>query len=137
MKPASGLIWLCIALGACSNEHAPLVAVDILIARPVPGVSMGAGYMTLRNPSGQSVRIDHIESPQLISVEMHESVHEDDVARMRALAELLIPAGQSVTFEPGGKHLMIRHPQPSPETITLQFFDDQKLLLEVNIRPED
>jgi copper(I)-binding protein len=137
MKLAPRFVWLCVALVACSNENAPLVAVDIVIAKPLPGVSMGAGYMTLRNPSGQSVRIDHVKSPQLVSVEMHESVLEDDVARMRALPEILIPAGQSVRFQPGGKHLMIRHPVPSPESITLQFFDDKILLLEVNVRPED
>jgi copper(I)-binding protein len=56
---------------------------------------------------------------------------------MRALPEILIPAGQSVRFQPGGKHLMIRHPVPSPESITLQFFDAKILLLEVNVRPED
>jgi copper(I)-binding protein len=137
MKFRLHLVLLAVALVACSAEQAPLIADDVVITAAMPGVSMGAGYLTLRNTSDVPIRIDSVDSPQLVSVEMHESVLDDGIARMRALPELLIPAGQSVTFEAGGKHLMIRHPQPSPETVTLQFFDNGTLLLEVNVKPEE
>ncbi len=66
---------------ACSTEQPPLLAGNLKIARPVPGLSMGAGYLTLENNSEQRISITRVHSPELVSVEMHESVLED-VVRM-------------------------------------------------------
>jgi copper(I)-binding protein len=36
-----------------------------------------------------------------------------------------------VSFEPGGKHLMLMRPADSIESVTLQFFASESLLLSV------
>ncbi len=68
---------------------------------------MTAGYLTLANDSDQPIAIDKVTSPQFARVEMHETVIQDDVARMVSLAPLIIEQHSSVQFEPGGKHLMM------------------------------
>lgn len=135
------LAWLCAAIvcvaAACSTEQPPLVAGQLQIARPVGGMSMGAGYLALKNNSDQSIVITRVHSPDLESVEMHESIQEDGVSRMVKLPEVAIPPGQSVTFEPGAKHLMLRYPTAIPSRITLQFFAEETLMLSVGATIED
>ncbi len=122
---------------ACSGKQPPLLADQMQIARPVPGMSMGAGYLTLKNNSGQPIEITRVHSPELKSVEMHESVLEDGVSRMLKLQEVIILPGQSVSFEPGGKHLMLRYPATIPTQVTLQFYAEETLLLSVSATVEE
>jgi copper(I)-binding protein len=124
-------------LGACSADMAPLTAENIELPAPVPGVSMGAGYLTLDNNSGQDIVITDVKSPQLDSVKMHETVLEDGVSRMRGLPQVTIAANQSVVFERGAKHLMLRYPDERPRQLTLQFFAGDALLLSVDVSLEE
>ena len=122
---------------ACSADKSPLIAEQLQIARPLPGTSMGAGYLTLKNNSGQQIRITAVHSAELKSVEMHESVLEDGVSRMYKLQEVVILPGQSVSFEPGAKHLMLRYSATIPDQVTLQFYAEETLLLSVGTTLED
>jgi len=93
---------------------------------------MAAGYLELINQSGKDVRINRVSSPEYGSVEMHETVVEDGIARMREIPELEIADGDTVVFERGGKHLMLMQPVGTPETVTLNFYSDDVLLLSVS-----
>ncbi len=128
------LVFAC--LTACSFEQAPLLAEDVRVSRPLPGVRMGAGYFTLRNTTSQRIAISRVSSPDFASVSMHESVLEDGISRMYELQEVVILPGQSVTFEPGGKHLMIRHAIETPARVTLQFYAGDAMLLSLDVAPE-
>ena len=116
---------------------APLIANDIVVTRPLPGARMAAAYLSLTNASSQQILISDVRSPNLESVDMHESVLDDGISRMRNLAEIEILPGQTVRFEPGGKHLMLRYPLNNPDVVTLQFYNDDALLLSVDITTED
>jgi len=128
---------LAMAVSACSIEHAPLVATDVSIRQPVPGMQVTAGYLTLTNNTTQAIRISHVTSPQFDSVEMHESVIEDGMARMYPLADLTILAGKTVIFEPGGKHLMLMRPVGEFKTVTLEFYADKAIVLTLNVALSD
>jgi hypothetical protein len=122
---------------ACSSEQPPLLAEDLKIVRPVPGMSMGAGYLTLENNSEKPISITRVHSPELVSVEMHESVLEDGISRMYKLQEVVILPGQSVSFEPGGKHLMLRYRATIPARMTLQFYAEETLMLSLGATIHD
>lgn len=124
-------------LGSCSAEGEALVATDLVVAKPRPGMQMTAGYLTLSNRSAQAITISQVTSIEFGSVEMHESVVEDGMARMLPLPELPIAAGQTVKFEPGGKHLMLMQPSNDIESVTLNFYADQALLLTINVKLAD
>ena len=130
-------LLLLVFLGACSADIQPaLVASNVTITRPMPGMNMSAGYLTLANNSDETITITKVSSPNYASVELHESVVRDGVARMRALKKLDIPAGTSTILAPGGKHLMLMRPRASTDkvavdSVSLQFYDGANLLLTV------
>ena len=128
---------IAVLLATCSVERAPLVATDVTVKQPMPGMQMTAGYFTLTNNATQAINVTHITSPQFASVEMHESVVEDGMARMYPLGELTILAGTTVQFEPGGKHLMLMRPVDNLESVTLEFHADDAIILTLNVALSD
>jgi copper(I)-binding protein len=131
MRQLTLTVLLVLLVTACTEAKAPLTASNIIVTQPVPGMAMSAGYFDLSNNSSQSISITHVTSPEFASVEMHETVIKNLVARMIALGTLTLQAGETMSFEPGGKHLMLMQPSDEIDSVTLQFFDDESLLLTV------
>jgi hypothetical protein len=128
----SGLLVL-VLLVACSGEpEAPLVASDIVVTAAMPGASMSAGYISLRNNTDIEIRINKITSPAFEKIEIHESTLEDGIAKMRRIEALSIPPNSSVILGNGGKHLMLMHPTASADTVSLSFYSDDTIILSVN-----
>lgn len=128
------LLTISLALvAACGSDAPPLVASDVVVKPPVPGMQMAAGYLTLRNNSAEEIVIDRVTSPQFGKVEMHETVIEDGVARMSALGQVVLPAGSAVEFEPGGKHLMLMRPGDNLDSVNLEFHSGDSIVLTVSV----
>ena len=126
------LVVFAVIAGCDSGDGPPIVAANVVVTAPAPGMPMAAGYLDISNRSGTSIRITRVSSPDYESVEMHETIVEDDVARMREISVLEIEDGETVVFEQGGKHLMLMKPIGTPGTITLNFYSDDVLLLSVS-----
>ncbi len=126
------LTCLATATGCNGPDGPPVAAANLVVTAPGPGMPMAAGYLEISNRSGTAIRINRISSPEYGSVEMHETVVEDGIARMREIPELRIADGDTVVFERGGKHLMLMQPVGTPETVTLNFYSDEVLLLSVS-----
>lgn len=128
MKPIRLLLLSLVA--ACAPEPGPpLVVSDLEILEPMPGRSMTAGYLLLENRSDAAIEITRIDSAQFGRVELHETVIEDDVARMRRVPALEIPANGSVRLERGGKHLMLMQPAADIGRVRLDLYSGDSLLL--------
>src|SRR3546814_14361680 len=65
-----------------------------------------AGYFTVHGGE-EDVRLLSVISPEVLRVEMHESIDKNGVMTMQTIKGVDIPAQGKVTFAPGGKHLMI------------------------------
>ena len=120
------------AAGCDSPEGPPVVADNVVVTAPGAGMPMAAGYLDITSRSGTDIRITRVSSPAYAAVEMHETIVEDGIASMRAIPVLEIAAGETVTFERGGRHLMLMEPAGNAETITLNFYSDDVLLLAVS-----
>lgn len=121
------------ATAACGgNAGPPIVATDVVVTAPGAGMPMAAGYLRIDNRSGSDIRITRVSSPEYGSVEMHETVVEDGIARMRAIPVLEIANGEAAVFERGGRHLMLMQPVGEPRTVTLNFYSGDVLLLNVS-----
>ena len=93
---------------ACGQPAGPPLTISkLVILEPLPGSGMAVGYLTLENHSGQPITIVKVSSPAFANVEMHETVVENEVARMISLAPLVIEPKSATVFEAGGKHLML------------------------------
>lgn len=123
---------VCLFLSACGGEaEAPLVASDIVITEPMPGRHMSAGYISFTNNTSDAINITHVVSPEFEAVELHESLVEDGIAKMRRIETLTIPANSSVSLQRGGKHLMLMRPTSALDTVSLSFYSGDTLLLNV------
>jgi copper(I)-binding protein len=77
-------------------------------ARPTPpGARTGSAYFTIRNDGHNDERLVGVASPASKSAEVHQTTMDGNVMRMRAVPTLDIPAGRSVTLEPGSYHVML------------------------------
>ena len=127
-------VFLALCIAACSSEPQPPLAIaDVVVKKPIPGMGMGAGYFALTNNAQQSVVITRVTSPQFGSIEMHESVIEDGVARMIEFNDLTLQPGATVEFAPGGKHLMLMQPADDLSSVTLEFHSGDTVVLSVNV----
>ena len=95
------------ALVSISAIADAVVVNDPYVREPVPGRSMSAAFMTLTNTSNELQRLVSVSAPWASSIEIHTHLHEDGVMKMRQIDSLEVPAGESVTLEPGGLHLML------------------------------
>lgn len=83
------------------------------------------GYVTLANNTAQDATILRAHSPNYSSIEFHETVHEDGMARMVRHDSLVIPANGQLELKRGGKHLMLFNP-----TAKLKAADEVTITLE-------
>lgn len=72
------------------------------------GMSMGAAYMRITNNGDAADRLVAAETEMADVVEIHEVKMNGGVMQMSPLMDgLEIPAGETVTLEPGGYHIML------------------------------
>ena len=93
------------ALSLATAAHAA-PQVKAAWSRPAAQGTTGAGFMTLANPGPKADTLVSVASPLAREVQVHQSMVHDGVAMMMAASQVPVPAGGSVTFAPGGYHLM-------------------------------
>jgi copper(I)-binding protein len=77
-------------------------------SRPAAAGTTGAGFMTVTNTGKTAQTLVSVESPLASKAEMHVTSTTGGVMRMQRLDKgVAIPAGGSVTFAPGGYHVML------------------------------
>lgn len=82
------------------------------VRAPMAGRAMTAGYGQLHNRCAHAVGLAGLHSAQAQRIELHRTEIIDGISRMRPVPDLQIPAGQRVSLEPGGLHLMLHGLQP-------------------------
>lgn len=99
------------ALASHTAQAHDFKAGDLSIAHPMsfatpPGASTGAGYMAITNDGDEDDRLVEIKS-DFSKTMIHETKMVDGIMKMRhQMRGVVIPAGETVTFEPGGLHVM-------------------------------
>lgn len=72
-----------------------------------PGAKVAAGYLTIKNEGENSDRLVGGNSSIAERLEIHKTVIDNDVARMRHLENgIELPSGSSVVLMPGDVHIM-------------------------------
>lgn len=110
-------VVLFLGLAGCGSEAgSPAIEVLEAWARPravereaggvLPG-SNSAVYLEMRNHGSEPDRLLGGETPAATAVEVHESIMEGDVVRMRRVEGLELPGRGAVALRPGGAHLML------------------------------
>ena len=94
-------------------SRADLALEDAWIQNLPPTVPLRAGYLTITNSNDEAVQVIGLRGDGFSSIEIHRSVMKDGTMRMESVPRLVIEAGQTLRFEPGGLHLMMYPEQPT------------------------
>jgi copper(I)-binding protein len=92
------------------NSNTGLVIQDAWIAEAPPVSKVMVAYMTIKNTGSTAIEIIKAESESYSSIEFHETVHEDGMARMIRHGSLKISADSKLELKRGGPHLMLFNP---------------------------
>lgn len=105
--PPLARLALLAALVFASPARAAAITVQGAWTRPAAAGMNAAGYGAIVNRGPRADRLIGATSPAASKVSIHESRAAGGVMSMRTLSDLAIPAGATVTFAPGGLHLML------------------------------
>lgn len=101
------LLLTAVVLSACGGgDQSPQIS-KARVVLPPPGMQMAAGYFELENPGSAPLRVLSVKSSAFKMAEIHQTVIEDGLSKMREVEDVVVPAGQSKAFEPGGWHIML------------------------------
>ena len=110
-------------------------------ARATPGpAKAGAGYLGIKNDGDTADKLIKAESNLSKRTELHTHLMEGGIMKMMHVEEGVdVPAGQEVTFEPGGLHVMfmgLKAPFKEGENlpVTLYFEKAGKVDVELIVR---
>lgn len=134
-----GLPFLGSLVGDAAAQSQANLSFEAQWARPTPpSARTGAVYGVIRNSGSNPDRLIGASSPVAERIEMHETAIEGDIARMRPVASVPVPAASMVPIQPGGLHLMLvnltsqlRLDQSFP--ITLRFASGTEVTTDVPI----
>jgi copper(I)-binding protein len=70
------------------------------------GATTGAVYFTIVD-NGAPDRLVGVSTPAAASAQLHESINDNGVMKMRAAPSIALETGKPVTFKPGGHHVML------------------------------
>jgi copper(I)-binding protein len=110
----NGVCGFLFAMGLAAASAAPAASVadgmqvSGAYARAVPpGQPNSAAFLSLRNDSDEDHALVAAESAVAKIVELHRHTMDGGMMRMRPVAKIELPAGQTVTLQPGGLHVML------------------------------
>jgi copper(I)-binding protein len=92
-------------LSACSAVED--IEVHEAWARPTAQGNTAAAYFSLHNHTQNNDELIGASSAIADMVEIHESKMENDVMTMNMVSSIPLKAGDELTFEPGGLHVML------------------------------
>jgi copper(I)-binding protein len=100
--------------------------------------STGAAYITLKG-GARPDQLVAASTPVAASAEVHETTGDNGVMKMRPVPVVPIPPGQTVTFTPGGTHIMLmglKKPLAAGQSfpLTLTFTHAAPVTVEVKVR---
>lgn len=93
---------------AAQAQIGEITVTGAFIRATLPRAPVGGAYLTITNAGSEDDRLLGATAPVGRNVELHEMSMQNGVMSMRLMAEgLPIPAGESVSLDPSGMHLMI------------------------------
>ena len=115
---------------ACSEPSRQMRISELTLSEGPPSARMRAGYFEVTNPGVDARRVVSVQSNGFRMAEIHRTETVDGVSRMRAIPELIIKPGETVRFEPFGRHVMLMGANTpavadADMTVTLCFDDQQ------------
>jgi copper(I)-binding protein len=102
------IIVAALAMAASVFADSRVVEVTQAWSREMPpGAPVSVSYFTIINHGHRADRLIRVRTPVAGKAEMHTSVMEDGLMKMRPLNAVEVPPGEPTMFQPGGNHVML------------------------------
>ncbi|HEV7289714.1 copper chaperone PCu(A)C [Sphingomonas sp.] len=129
-------VMAAVTLAGC--EQAQLGVDDAWVRLPAVSSRPGAAYFTIKG-GADATSLLGVSSPAAVRTELHEMKHEGGMMTMTPLKDVAIPAGSTVKFEPGGKHVMLYDISPEVRAggkipLRLAFANGKTIEVEAELR---
>lgn len=127
----------CLLLCACNSSSQTVTIEDAWSPAAPPGATVAAAYMKIT-----AHRTDVLLSgttPAADRVEVHATIEDDGMMRMRPLETVALAAGETVRFAPGSRHFMLTGLHESLAAgssfpLALRFRNAGELIIDVPVR---
>jgi periplasmic copper chaperone A len=109
MRVLALMLLFCLPLAGMA-EAQPSAGIEISHpwARATPASAHnGAVYLKILNHGSDADTLTGAATPIAAKAELHTSLNENGVMKMRPLASVPVTAGGSAEFKPGGMHIML------------------------------
>jgi copper(I)-binding protein len=101
-----GMLAFGLATAALAQTSA--IEVDQVWARATPpGAKTGAVYLTLVNKGDTEDRLVSVATPVAGKAELHTTINDNGIMRMRPIAAVAVKPGSSTKLQPSGMHIML------------------------------
>lgn len=119
-------------------DDAKLAVSNAQIREFLPASKASVGYLTISNHGGTAASLTKATIDGLGRVEIHEHKHVNGMMKMQKVDAVTIKAHESVSFQPGGYHLMVFDPQEplkvgQERKLTLYFSDGNRLFTNAEV----
>ena len=130
-----------VCLAVISSVYAqtnPPIVISHAWARATPAsAANGAVYLTITNHGTADDRLTGASTAVASKAQMHVTLNENGVMKMRPLADVPIKAGGSAQFKPDGMHIMLlglKHPLKAGDTFPLTLTFDKAGAVEIMVK---
>lgn len=127
----AGTFVLCLLLTVTAGADgiADKITVNDPYVRAVPPVvKTSAAFMQFQNSGAVERFLVSASTPAAAAVELHMHTMDEGVMRMRRIAHVRLPPGETVSLQPGGLHIMLfdlSEPLVAGDTVPIMLtFDD-------------
>jgi hypothetical protein len=124
-------------LAACQQDR-PLYVDQAYVTLNANPAAPAAAYFTVHG-GARDVTLRDVTTDAAVRAEMHDSRMDKGVMKMAPLDEVAVPAGKTVSFAPGGRHLMLWSINPAVAqtgkiTLTFIFSNGDRILVDAAIQ---
>lgn len=126
-------------LAVTSHANANIQVDNAYARATAPTATTSAVFMTLSNPSNETVSLLSASTPRAGNVELHDMIKQGDVMKMRQVPKIDIPAHGQTLLQPGSLHVMLFDLNSALKDgeklqVTLNFSNQQTVIIEAPVK---
>ncbi|MFP6837526.1 MAG: copper chaperone PCu(A)C [Pseudomonadales bacterium] len=114
-------------------------AADATVENPrlrelLPGQNRTAGYFDIVNHGSTSMTLVGASSDAAAAIEFHHTFIDGNLVKMKRIERVVVEAGETLRFQPGGLHLMLFRVADLAEQTKVQLLTDTGVRIDAVFR---
>jgi copper(I)-binding protein len=106
MRGFAGIVAVALLASGCQQAPAETGVERAWVRLPAVSGRPGAAYFTIRGGSKGETLLQ-VSTPAAMRAELHETMDHAGTKSMRPVRDVAVPAGGTLAFAPGGRHVML------------------------------